>query len=273
MELPTCYRHPDRITGLACSRCGRPICGECAIDASVGQRCPECVRTEGTQKVIRGTGGGIAGFRRLAPATFGILAVTIVAYLLSQLGVVSWIDWAMNPYLVQLGEWWRLATSALLHGGIWHIGFNMYALYVIGPGLERALGTTRFVLAYLFAVVGGGAAVHFLGTPETFAVGASGGIFGLFGLWFASAWSTRHTPAGAAQFRSILSLLLINAAISLLPGISWQGHLGGFVAGVVTFAVARADRTGKAFVPVVAVLTVGLVVLTQLVDVVATPPF
>ena len=50
---PVCYRHPDRVTYLSCTRCDRPICGDCSIEAAVGQRCPTCVMEQGTQQVIR----------------------------------------------------------------------------------------------------------------------------------------------------------------------------------------------------------------------------
>jgi membrane associated rhomboid family serine protease len=262
VSTPACYRHPDRPTYLSCSSCGRPICGECSIEASVGQRCPHCVREQGTQQVVRAKGGRLS-LRDYAPATWSIIVATVAAYLLGFIGVVTVGRFGMNPILVQQGEWWRLLTHALLHGGIFHIGFNMYALYILGPSLERGLGTARFVAAYVFSAVAGGVAVYYLANPASFAVGASGAIFGLFGLWFGTALASRGTPRGNAQFRSILSLLLINAAISLLPGISWQGHLGGFLAGVVTFVVARGDRDGRWSTVMLAALAVGLVVLTQ----------
>jgi membrane associated rhomboid family serine protease len=267
VAAPSCYRHPDRPTRLACARCGRPICADCSIDASVGQRCPTCVREEGTQRVVRATGGRV-GLRALAPATYTIIALTVAGYLLQAVGIASVGRFGMSPVFVQVGEWWRLLSHALLHGGIWHIAFNMYALYILGPSLERGLGTTRFVTAYVFATVAGGTSIYFLAAPGSFAVGASGAIFGLFGLWFGSAFATRRSVGGDAQFRSVLSLLLINAAISLLPGISWQGHLGGFVAGVVTFLVTRSDPGGRWSTPVIGLLAVALVVATQVVPVV-----
>ncbi len=262
VTAPSCYRHPDRETWLACSRCGRPICGECSIDAQVGQQCPHCVAEQGTQKVVRVRGGRLA-LRDIAPATYAIIAATVVVYVLNFIGLVTTEQFAMQPIFVQEGEWWRLVTHALLHGGLWHIGFNMYALYILGPSLERQLGTPRFVTAYVFAAVAGGVAVQYLADPRSWAVGASGAIFGLFGLWFGSALQNRHTPQGSRQFRSILSLLLINAAISLMPGISWQGHLGGFLAGVVTFLVVRNDREGRVSTWLLATLTVALIALTQ----------
>lgn len=264
VSVPVCYRHPERPTYLRCSTCGRPICGECSVDAAVGQRCPTCVSQQGGQRVIRARGGRL-GLRELAPATYGLIVATVAAYVLSFVGLITVQRFGMNPLFVQDGEWWRLVTHAFLHGGIFHIGFNMYALYILGPGLERQLGTPRFVAAYAFATVAGGVAVYYLAPPMSFAVGASGAIFGLFGLWFGTALASRGTPMGDARFRSILSLLLINAAISLLPGISWQGHLGGFLAGVVTFLVARGDAEGRFSTWVLASLAVALVIITQLV--------
>ncbi|MEX1249528.1 MAG: rhomboid family intramembrane serine protease, partial [Acidimicrobiia bacterium] len=81
---PTCYRHPDRNTLLSCSRCGRPICSDCSVDAAVGQRCVECVKAEGVQKVIP------TGSRRTAtsaaPVTVTLVAVAVGFFLLGMFG-------------------------------------------------------------------------------------------------------------------------------------------------------------------------------------------
>lgn len=130
------------------------------------------------------------------------------------------------------GEWWRLFTPVLLHASLMHILFNMWALWILGPQIERGVGSLPFVSLYLASAAAGGAFVFLLGDAGTVAVGASGAIFGLFGVWFNWAVRRRNTLYGRALLRQIGFLLLINAAIPLfIPTIAWQAHLGGLIAG------------------------------------------
>ena len=232
---PVCYRHPDRHTLLRCSRCDRPICGACSIDASVGQRCPECVRSEGTQKIIPTTPRGRSLSQSGAPATRAFIILAAVFYVLTRfddagLGVFQAL--VQSNAAIAQGEWWRIFTPVLLHASTMHILFNMWALWVLGPQIERGVGTWPFVALYMAAAGFGGAFAFYLGGPNDFAVGASGAIFGLFGVWANWAVRRRHTLYGRAMLRQIGFLLLINAAIPLfVPSISWQAHLGGLTAG------------------------------------------
>ena len=231
---PVCYRHPDRNTLLRCSRCERPICASCSIDATVGQRCPECVRAEGPQKVIPTSR---VSARSGAPATMTFIALAVGFYLLTSIGgmrEVLFESLAQVNFLIAQGEWWRIFTPVLLHAGLTHILFNMWALWVLGPQIERGVGTWPFVAAYLASAGMGGAFAYLMGDPSDVAVGASGAIFGLFGIWLNWAVRRRNTAQGRALLQQILFLLLLNAALPfLIPGIAWQAHLGGLVAGFV----------------------------------------
>ncbi|MEX2422906.1 MAG: rhomboid family intramembrane serine protease [Acidimicrobiia bacterium] len=232
-----CYRHPDRPTGLSCTECGRPICASCSIDASVGQRCPECVKREGTTTVVRGRDvrSGILGGS--APVTSGIIGVTVALAALRFLSIDAWSpiaeSLALANFLVADGEWWRMFSVVLVHaGGITHILFNMWALYVLGPQIEREVGAGPFAALYLSTAAAGSAFAFHLGDISDVSVGASGAIFGLFGIWMASAVRRRNTMAGRAILNQLGFLLLINAAIPFfIRNVSWQGHLGGLVAG------------------------------------------
>jgi membrane associated rhomboid family serine protease len=136
--------------------------------------------------------------------------------------------------LVEAGEWWRIFTPVLLHASITHILFNMWALWVLGPQIERGVGTLPFIGVYLAAAGMGGAFAYLMGGPTDIAVGASGAIFGLFGIWFNWAVRRRDTAYGRALLRQIGFLLLLNAALPLIIGnIAWEAHLGGLVAGFV----------------------------------------
>lgn len=229
---PVCYRHPDRSTLLSCSRCGKPICSECSVDAAVGQRCVECVREEGTQQIIPARSKLTA--RALAPVTFGLIVVSAGFFVLGLLGFNDVLVriLAQANFAVAEGEWWRIFTAALLHASFTHILFNMWALWVLGPQVERGVGTGPYLALYLAAAgVGGAVAFHFGGLFDV-GVGASGAIFGLFGVWLNWGLRRRNTMQGRAILSQMGFLLLVNAAIPfLIPNISWQAHLGGLIAG------------------------------------------
>ena len=267
---PVCYRHPDRHTLLRCSRCERPICASCSIDASVGQRCPECVKEEGTQRVIptgpraRGTNG--------APATMTFIALAVGFYLLGRLGV---IDDALIAAMIQdnqavaVGQWWRLFTPIFLHAHLTHIIFNMWALWVLGPQIERGVGTWPFVGAYLASAAWGGAFLFILGEPSARAVGASGAIFGLFGIWFNFAVRRRNTMQGRYLLRQIGFLLVLNAALPfIIGGIAWEAHLGGLIAGFVIgelwSRVPRASALGGRLAVTIAIGALAIVAVLVL---------
>jgi membrane associated rhomboid family serine protease len=235
-----CYRHPDRATRLSCSECGRPICVDCSHDAPVGQKCPECAKPEGRHRVVdaRRTTGPRAGLTG-APVTTTILIVTVGLFVIGMVSPDA-REWLLanlahfNP-AIAAGELWRMLTAALLHShsNLLHILFNMYLLYALGPELERRVGSAPFALFYAAAAAAGSAFVFFLGEPATLAVGASGAIFGLFGAWAYVGWKTRHTNLGRARFNQLAVLVAINLALPFfVPGIAWQAHVGGLLAGV-----------------------------------------
>jgi membrane associated rhomboid family serine protease len=142
-------------------------------------------------------------------------------------------DLMLRPADVQvLGEDWRLITSAFLHIGITHLALNMLALLLFGSELERALGRWRYLAVYLLSALGGSVAIELFGNPLVPVAGASGAIWGLMGAFAVLAVTQR------GDVRGIVTLLAINLAISVLvPGISLLGHLGGFVAGVLSAGV------------------------------------
>lgn len=231
--LPSCYRHPDRETRLSCSTCERPICVECMHTGSVGQKCPECAAPVGRNRVITAQDMRRAAHRS-SPFSHAVIAVCLGLFaaglLVPGLGRELQLHGAQINALVAEGEWWRLLTATLLHASIMHVGFNMWALWIFGPALEREVGTVPFATLYIASALAGGA-FFFAQAPGSVAVGASGAIFGLFGAWLAASFRNRHTLQGQANLRTLLTLLAINLAISLMPGIAWQAHLGGLVAG------------------------------------------
>ena len=132
------------------------------------------------------------------------------------------------------GRWWTVLSAAWLHGGLLHIAFNGYALYIVGGVVEQELGRWRF--AVLYAVTGFCASVasYAIGSPLEPSVGASGAIFGLFGVFFAYNYQRRHLAFYAARMRSMGTLILINLVLTFtIPQIDWRGHVGGLTTGII----------------------------------------
>jgi membrane associated rhomboid family serine protease len=136
---------------------------------------------------------------------------------------------------VAAGEWWRLITGAFLHLGILHIGFNMYALWLFGPIMEQMYGHVEYAVIYLLCALGGNV-LTVLAAPNVPALGASGAIFGLFGLAFIVS-RRRHLllgPQARAMLSRVGTLLVLNLIITFsVPFISWTGHVGGLVVGAL----------------------------------------
>lgn len=261
----TCYRHPDRETGVACSSCGRPICPDCMTPTPVGMRCPECARQR--TKVVRGTGAGATGFRQ-SPATYVLIALNVIAYLIEitagsggfDAGGKIVVDYALFGPSVAEGEWYRLVTSGFLHASLLHIGFNMLLLYLLGRLLEPALGTPRFVLLYFASLLAGSLGALIL-DPNALTLGASGAVFGLAGATFVIARG-RGMDAIASEIGFLIVFNLIFSFVA--PRISVGGHLGGLIGGAICALVIVAGERGmlggsRRFAELAAIATVAIV--------------
>jgi len=250
-SAPTvCYRHPDRVTRLSCSDCGRNICAECSRDAAVGQKCPECGGPGQRTRVITARSFSHAD-RRTTPLTLALIGIAVGVFVLGY--VLPDFDTAeiRRRFSQQVGtplesEWWRGITAMFLHGSAMHLAFNMWALWLFGPSLERRFGTVPFGALYLAAGLNGAALFAGVNPGPAAAVGASGAIFGLFGALLLNAYRQRHTRAGRAIFNQLIMLLGINLMLPfLVPNIAWEAHIGGLIAGfVIAFAWDRLPSHG-----------------------------
>jgi len=239
-----CFRHGDRETYISCQRCSRPICPDCMKPASVGFHCPVCV-AEGARSVRapRTMAGGLVP-AKVGVVTWILVGINAVVFLLAQVtddagnrvfanqlsmltGTYDFRDAGLLTG-VDGGAYWRLVTSVFLHVDLIHILFNMYALTIFGPMLEGALGRLRFIALYLVCGLAGSVMVYWFSEPNIPTLGASGAIYGLFGATFA-VFARR-----GLQLQGLFVLMGINLAITfLVPRISWQGHIGGLLAGLL----------------------------------------
>ncbi|MCF7551910.1 MULTISPECIES: rhomboid family intramembrane serine protease [Pseudonocardia] len=264
-QLPGCVRHPDRPTGLSCTRCGRPACPECLRDAPVGRQCVDCVH-EGQRTVRRGrtvAGASRGGRRPVVVPVLTALNVALFVLTAAQAGSIGsnnrsalFQEWVLVPGLVAGGDWWRPLTSGFLHYGPLHLVFNMLALWWLGRELEPVLGRARFLAVYLVSLLGGSAAVMLFSPANSLVAGASGAVFGLMGAMFVII-RRLQLPAG-----QIVGLVVVNLVISVVvPGISLMGHVGGLLLGAAATALLVSLRDRRTLqLSGLAVLT--LVVLT-----------
>lgn len=300
--VPTCYRHPGRETWIRCQRCERPICPDCMREAAVGFQCAECVK-QGAKQTRSGQatyGGARSTDPRLTTMVLiGINAVVWLAImatggrssrLVDALALMPggrcdstrepglWYPQLDSQIACQTltsgdgnwregfasGAWWQPLTSAFTHVEIWHIATNMLALWFFGPICEQILGRTRFLAVYLVSALGGATAVVWLSSATGGTVGASGALFGLLGAMLVV----------FAKARQPMTWLVQNLALGVVitvvgwQYISWQGHLGGFLAGVASAAVVAFAPKGRSRAAIqwggLAALAVVMVVLMAL---------
>jgi membrane associated rhomboid family serine protease len=234
----TCYRHPDRVTGLSCSECGRPICTECMTMAPVGIRCPEhSGKAQGVQRVTRsvrrasleGTG---------AKVTKALVAINVAVYVaelatgggVNGTGSTIYEKGVLYGPFLDRGDWWRLLTAAFLHYGPVHLILNMVGLYWFGSLLEERIGSGRYILLYLVSGLAGSAgALLWSNGYLTPTVGASGAIFGILGAGLVLEQQRDYVFGGSA-----LGVILITFVFTFsISSISKGGHIGGLLGGII----------------------------------------
>lgn len=245
------------------------------ISASVGFQCPECVHQGARQ--TRQNELPFGGRRVDTPlVTYTLLGINIAVWaaILATGGDGSWLADLLSirpgPYCavatdasrmydvgqvacealpqgqwvgggVAGGQWWQLITSAFAHIAPLHLGMNMLALWFLGPTLERSLGRVRFLAVYLLSALAGSVAVMWFANRGSATLGASGAIFGLMGAYFILAKKV------GGDIRTVMFWLFLNVAFTFtMAGVSWQGHIGGLIGGLVAaLAVVYAPKGAR----------------------------
>lgn len=241
---PTCPRHPDRVSYVRCQRCERPACPECQRPAAVGVLCVDCLQQARAQaRPVRSR----LGFTMSAGpplVTYALIGLNVAAFLLGTfvLGEERWIvGWGLFPGvgegLFGLGqEPYRWISQGFLHFGLFHIGMNMLALWQLGQVLEPALGRWRFLGLYLGSQIGAALGVVLLASSGVHG-GASGAIFGLLAAYgivlrrLKLPYTSVLVIAGIFIGGPLIAELI--PGLAFFSGLSWQGHLGGAVAGAL----------------------------------------
>ena len=261
-----CYGHPKTPTRLRCSRCERPICGRCAIPASVGQHCPECVaEARRSAPRVRTT------LAATAPATRAILIATGIVFVAQFLIPGLMNRFGMQPlFIVLRDEYWRLLTPMLVHAGFLHAFMNGSVLLSIGPAVESRFKTLPYTMIYVVSGVGGSVASFWFSGCEVNGVGASGAILGIVGALMADLYTRRDSAMAKVQLRGIVRwvglIFAIGIALEFVPfpiRIDNFAHGGGLITGVLLgwgFAPDRETSASEKTIVSVTVI-VALVVL------------
>lgn len=260
---PVCPRHPDRVSYVRCQRCERPVCPPCQRVAAVGVQCVDCVK-EGAKTVrsARSVFGATLQPGQKPVLTTALIIVCIVVWVAQVTGDTVTDRFAFAPVLSR-DEPWRFLTAAFLHDpdNPLHLAFNMYALWLTGPFLEAAFGRARFLAVYLLAALGGSVAMLAVAWPgscseafNTYSLGASGAVFGLFGALLVV---NRRLGMDSAP---LITVIGINAVLGFtLPNVAWEAHLGGFVVGLVAaLVVSEGAARRTAALPPATVQALGL---------------
>ncbi|MFM7409389.1 MAG: rhomboid family intramembrane serine protease [Actinomycetota bacterium] len=249
--IPNCVRHPDRPTGRSCTRCGRPACADCLVQADVGSKCLDCVRRDRPSTRTRAT-----YWNATQPllVTKALIAINAVVFVFTNVGGVNLggggelsentINLGLYKGFLYNDEWYRLVTAGFVHFGLFHIGMNMFLLWQLGSLLEREIGRVRYALAYMASLIAGSTGA-LIASPWALSGGASGAVFGLMGLAVVG-----MRQRGINPFQTGLGMtLLINLLITVtIPGISIGGHIGGLVGGAACGAVLIPPR-GRTYAP------------------------
>jgi rhomboid protease GluP len=182
------------------------------------------------------------------PATTTLIVINVVVFIIAQFltgdAATRYESMALVviPRLGYVSSWWTFITSMFMHGSIIHILCNMVTLYYMGMLIERLFGTLRFLVIYFVSGIAGGlfyVAFNMLAGTAGSAIGASGALFGLFSAYGVMLLIEYRKPVllpqsiSRAQLSSFVGLIIVNILISLSPGIAWEAHLGGLIAGAI----------------------------------------
>lgn len=181
--------------------------------------------------------------------TYALIVLNIMVYLFMVLYDIDgnyFYALANNYEFVQSGQIYRLITSMFLHSDIIHIACNMYALYILGPIVERYYGKTKFLFIYMLSGILGSVFSAAFMSADTISMGASGAIFGLLGSIAYFTYYYRATLQGLLRSQ-ILPVIILNLALGfMIPGIDISGHIGGLLGGIlISMAIGIGDKGRK----------------------------
>lgn len=255
-----------------CERCGRPTPANLPQCVNCGSISIQSVVAEEQERVERRYARAL--FSRATPVTYALLGANFGVFFL--MAIVSGgpddpsaliAFGAKTNRLLQSGEWFRLITPIFIHAGLLHLLLNSYALWVVGTQVEKLYGSARFLLIYLLSGVGGVAGSYFgqIFLQKTFdapSVGASGAIFGLFGVLAVFGFRYRREMPPAirrAMTAGVLPVIAVNLFIGFsIPFIDNSAHIGGLLTGAALTLIIPYIAPGREGVSKTGLLIIAL---------------
>jgi membrane associated rhomboid family serine protease len=263
------YESPEPVSEShfrICQNCGRltpaqlPECAHCGARAL--HSVAEVMQARGEERFIR------AFLARATPVTYAIFIFNLTLYVLIAalpgrnflVGLIAPANTltllavgAKTNYLLFQGDYFRLVTPIFIHIGLLHLAMNSYALWIIGPQVEKLYGSARFAVLYLLSGIGGVAGsvigVVFFQRPDVPGAGASGALFGLFGVLLVFGFRHRHEIPGVfrrATGAGVAPVILLNLVIGFaFPFIDNAAHIGGLITGAILALLIPFIRPGE----------------------------
>jgi membrane associated rhomboid family serine protease len=197
----------------------------------------------------------------LSPVVLSLIIINIAVFILELFAGGSTNELTLHRLgeldtrlVIYRHEYWRLIAALFLHYGPIHIFFNLFALLLLGPPLERQIGHVYFAACYLLSGLGSSLVVVWLTSLRLLApfelVGASGCVMGVVGTWAGFLLRHRHLPRAQQRLRNIFIIILMQLAFDLVtPQVSMSAHLGGLVTGFLLGLIVPARPSGPASIP------------------------
>jgi membrane associated rhomboid family serine protease len=259
-----CYRHPERMTGISCQRCQRPICGECMNPASVGFQCPSCVASgRATVRTPRTRFGAVLkpGGGNATKVMMGVLTGVWVLDLVSG-GLLDRLL-VMSNENIYFGQFWRLITASLTSGSILGVLMNLLVLWIAGRAIESEVGSWRFVVLYLAAGLGGATLLFLFGPYQSAGYGAAAAVIGLLA---ANAIFKQKMREDVRADIGLFVLLILYSILIGFRSFGWLMLIGGILVGaLVGVVLAYAPRQNRSTVQVIGLLGVIMICLVAVV--------
>ena len=165
--------------------------------------------------------------------TFIMIIINALVFLMQQTGIITYEKFALVPMFVKNGEYYRLLTGAFMHASLQHILANMYSFYNLGSYCEHFTTRMKYIVALIASLIGSSLMVLNYSNPQVYTVGFSGVVFGVLG-FYAVCLYKNDGRLDEYEKNYLIRVILSNVIVSLMPGVSWQGHLGGFIGGFIS---------------------------------------
>ena len=165
--------------------------------------------------------------------TVALIIINILVFVGQSIGLINYQDFGLMPALVKGGQYYRLFTGAFLHASLQHILANMFAFFNLGTYCEYFASSKKYIVSLIVSLISSSLTVMMFSNQNTYTIGFSGVVFGVLG-FYAVCLYKNDGKLDENEKNYLIRIILSNIIVSLMPGVSWQGHFGGFVGGFIS---------------------------------------